>query len=161
RSEEPIETDEEAAVVRLEGVADGFLIHDRPIIRRVDDSVVRVAAGGPVVLRLARGATPLPRPGLARGVEAPGGTPPRLLAVWGQQKSVVALWTGQQAVLSPHVGDLEGPETRTAFTRLIGDFADLYGCQIERLACDTHPDYFSTRWADGQNLSLIRVQHHH
>jgi hydrogenase maturation protein HypF len=160
-SEEPIQSDNDAGVARLVEVADVFLVHDRPIERRVDDSVVRVAAGGPVMIRLARGYAPLPLPALERWLEARRTPPAPVLAVGGQQKSAVALWTGTQAVLSPHVGDLDGPETRAAFTQLTVELTDLYGCGAERIACDLHPDYFSTRWAEGQGRPVLRVQHHH
>jgi hydrogenase maturation protein HypF len=160
-SEAPIETDNDSAVARLTEIADNFLVHDRPIERRVDDSVVRVAAGGPVTIRLARGYAPLPLPSLERWLVARRAPPAPVLAVGGQQKSSVALWTGTQAVLSPHIGDLDGPETRAAFTRLTAELADLYRCRAERIACDLHPDYFSTRWAEGQGRPVLRVQHHH
>jgi hydrogenase maturation protein HypF len=160
-SEEPIEMDNDSAIARLIGIADVFLVHDRPIERRVDDSVVRVAAGGPVKMRLARGYAPLPLPALERWLERRPALPAPVLAVGGQQKSAVALWTGTQAVLSPHVGDLDGPETRAAFRRLTAELADLYGCRAELIACDLHPDYFSTRWAEGQGRPMLRVQHHH
>jgi hydrogenase maturation protein HypF len=160
-SEEPIETDNDSAAARLTEIADSFLVHDRPIERRVDDSVVRVAAGGPVTIRLARGYAPLPLPALERWLEAGWSPPAPVLAVGGQQKSAIALWTGAQAVLSPHIGYLDGPETRAAFTRLTAELTTLYGCRAERIACDLHPDYFSTRWAEGQGRPLVRVQHHH
>lgn len=161
RSEEPIETDNESALSRLAGVADVFLVHDRPIVRRVDDSVVRVAAGAPVTGRLARGYAPLLLPHLERWLECRPQPPLPVLAVGGQQKSAIALWTGRQAILSPHIGDLDGPETRAAFARLTAEFADLYGCRADKIACDLHPDYFSTRWAEEQGRPLVRVQHHH
>src|SRR5262249_10252692 len=73
----------------------------------------------------------------------------------------IALWTGRQAVLSPHVGDLDGPETRQAWTHLVKEFTSLYACGIGLVASDLHPDYVSTRWADEQNWPVVRVQHHH
>ena len=101
RSDEPIVTDEREAPRQLAGIADAFLVHDRPILRRVDDSVVRVIAGRPTALRLARGYAPLPLPALERFPD----TPP-LLAVSGHQKVALAIWTGQQAVLTQHIGDM-------------------------------------------------------
>jgi hydrogenase maturation protein HypF len=159
RSDEPIIVDEREAVQGLSGVADCFLVHDRPILRRVDDSVAQVVDGRPVLMRLARGYAPLPLPALERlAARRPSGA---ILAVGGQQKSALALWTGAQAVLSPHVGDLDGPQARAAFVRLAREFADLYGCVPAAVACDLHPDYFATRWAEESRLPPVRVQHHH
>jgi hydrogenase maturation protein HypF len=87
--------------------------------------------------------------------------PRPILAVGGQQKSAIALWTGKQALLSPHIGDLDSLETRAAFVHLIQSLTDLYGSQPQAVACDLHPDYFTTRWAEEQALPLVRVQHHH
>jgi len=156
RAEEPIVTDEADAVRRLAGIADVFLVHDRPIVRGLDDSVVRVIAGRPVTLRLARGYAPMP----IRTPEGWADGPP-VLAVGGHQKSAVAIWTGAQAVLTQHVGDLDGPETRASFRALTRDLADLYKFEPAALTCDLHPDYFTTRWAGEQNHPVIPVQHHH
>ncbi len=164
RSEEPILTDERELPGPLAEVADAFLVHDRPIARRVDDSVVRAASAGPVVLRLARGYAPLPLLALERWMgrhAASPGTPRAVLAVGAHQKAAVALWTGTQAVLSPHAGDLDSPQTRAAFEGLAQGLADLYGCVVGAVACDLHPDYFSTRWAGRLGLPLVPVQHHH
>jgi hydrogenase maturation protein HypF len=161
-SEEPIVTDERDAVTRLAGLADCFLVHDRPVVRRVDDSVIRPTAAGAVMIRLARGFAPLPLPALERWVRRQNRpVSAGVLAVGGQQKAAVALWTGTQAILGPHVGDLDGSETRTAFERLTRELADLYGCSIAAVAHDLHPDYASTRWAQALGVSAIVVQHHH
>jgi hydrogenase maturation protein HypF len=164
RSEEPIAADEQEALERLSGIADGFLVHDRPILRRVDDSVVRVVDNRSVVTRLARGYAPLPLPSLERLAIGRSFKRTRrvgVLATGGQQKAALALWNGTQAVLSPHVGDLEGPLTRDAFACLASEFTDLYGCELGLIACDLHPDYFTTRWAESTRLPIVRVQHHH
>ena len=105
RGEEPIVTDEWDVCEQLGGIADAFLDHDRPIVRGVDDSVVRVIAGRPVTLRLARGHAPLPLPSIER--LAGSGTAP-LLATGGHQKVAVAFWSGTQAVLAQHAGDMDG-----------------------------------------------------
>jgi hydrogenase maturation protein HypF len=84
-----------------------------------------------------------------------------VLAVGGQYKAALALWTGAQAVLGPHVGDLDGPETRAAFVRLTRELPELYGCPVTAVAHDLHPDYFSTRWATAQDRPAVAVQHHH
>jgi hydrogenase maturation protein HypF len=164
RSEEPIAIDAQDAADRLSQIADAFLVHDRPILRRVDDSVVRVVDDLLVVMRLARGYAPLPLPALERlARQRPLKLAGRagVLATGGYLKAALALWNGTQAVLSPHVGDLDGPLAREAFVRLASEFADLYGCEPSAVACDLHPDYFTTRWADETGLPVIRVQHHH
>lgn len=153
RSEEPIVTDERAALDRLAGIGDAFLVHDRPIVRHVDDSVVRVIAGSPVTFRLGRGYAPLSLPAL-EGKELPP-----VLATGGHQKNAIAAWTGAQAFLAQHLGDLDGPETRAGFERLIQDLTGLYEFTPAFFACDLHPNYFTTIWAKPQRT--IPVQHHH
>lgn len=161
-SDDPIEIDERAAVDRLNDIADLFLLHNRPIARRVDDSVARVIADTPVLLRLARGHAPAPLPALERWIAArPNIALPPMLAVGGQQKSAVALWTGRQAVLGPHIGDLESVETANAFAHSIADLQALYACRAAAVAADRHPDYHSRRWADASGLPVVAVQHHH
>jgi hydrogenase maturation protein HypF len=154
-SDVPIAIDERAAVAELAGVADAFLVHDRPIVHRVDDSVARVVDGAPTVLRLARGFAPAPLPAL----EWPG-LPP-VLAVGAHQKVALALWTGTQAVLGPHVGDMDGAAARAAFAQSVEQLSTLYQCAAEAIACDQHPDAFTTRWAQASGVRVIAVQHHH
>lgn len=155
RSEEPIVTDEHEAVSRLAGIADAFLVHDRPIVRPVDDSVMRMVAGQPMTFRLARGCAPLPLPALeARHC-------PPILATGGHQKTALAIWTGTQAVLAQHIGDLDNPETRAAFGRAVEDLNGLYQFEPALLACDLHPDYFTTSWTLSRNQPVRQVQHHH
>jgi hydrogenase maturation protein HypF len=159
RSEESIATEEDEAVRRLAGVADAFLVHDRPIIRGVDDSVVRVIAGQPVTLRLARGLAPLPVPALeafAKEIVCPP-----ILATGGHQKNALAIWSGTQAILAQHVGDLDNPDTRSTFSRVAQDLSRLYHFEPVALACDLHPDYYTTQWALTQNKPVTQVQHHH
>jgi hydrogenase maturation protein HypF len=161
-SDEPIVTDEQEAVGRLAGIADAFLIHDRPIARPMDDSVVRMARSGPLILRRARGLAPrairLPEP-LARHVEGP------VLAVGGHLKNTVALLDADHVVLSQHLGDLSTLETERAARQAIDDLQWLLNVQPRAVACDLHPDYRSTRLAEelaGRwHVPLIRVQHHH
>jgi hydrogenase maturation protein HypF len=155
RGGEPIVTDEHEAVRRLAGLADAFLVHDRPITRRVDDSVVRVIAGRPTTFRLARGYAPLPLPAL----EASGAPP--ILATGAHQKSALACWSGAQAILAPHVGDLDHPDTRAAFEGAASDLSGLYRFEPTALACDLHPGYFSSQWAPAQCKRVVPVQHHH
>jgi hydrogenase maturation protein HypF len=157
RGDEPIVTDDRDAVERLGAIADAILGHDRPIVRRVDDSVVRVIAGRPVALRSARGSAPLPLPGVER--LARSGV--ALLATGGHQKVAPALWSGTQAVLAQHLGDMDGAMARAAFAPAVRDLAALYGAEPEAIACDLHPDYFTTRWAEDQGKPVVPVQHHH
>jgi len=162
RSEEPIVTGDEEARRRLAEIADAFLIHDRPIARPMDDSVVRMARSGPIVLRRARGLVPrtirLPE-SIARDVEGP------VLGVGGHLKNTVALLDGDRILLSQHLGDLSTLETEYAVRQAIDDLQWLLQVKPRAVACDLHPDYRSTRLAEelaGRwDVPLIRVQHHH
>jgi hydrogenase maturation protein HypF len=160
-SEEPIVIEENEAHEVLGGIADVFLVHDRPILRRVDDSVCRVIDGQDVALRLARGFVPLPLPALEHWAQTHGVVKTGLFATGGHQKAAPALWTGTQAVLGPHVGDLDNLATQTAFCWLAEEFAALHSCAIAQLACDLHPDYFTTTWALSSGQPTLQVQHHH
>jgi hydrogenase maturation protein HypF len=152
RGDEPITTDEGAALESLAGLADLFLVHDRPILRPVDDSVVRVIARRETVLRRARGYAPLP---LANHFGTKSG-----LALGGQQKNTVAIAAGKQIILGPHIGDLGGTETRAAFARTVAELTALYHVRSELVASDEHPDYYSTRYADGLGPRVEHVPHH-
>lgn len=160
RSDEPIVVDEREVVDRLGEIADAYLVHDRPIVRRVDDSVVRVIGGRAVTIRLARGLAPLPLPGIEQLARTRADCGP-ILATGGHQKVAIAAWAGSQAILSQHIGDLDCAATRTAFTDAVTDLRRLYNFAPGRLACDLHPEYFTTRWAESQPLPITRVQHHH
>lgn len=151
-SDEPICTDEHEALHRLAGVADLFLVHNRPIARHVDDSVVRVLMGRELVLRRARGYAPLP-------VLVKEPLPP-LLAVGAHLKNTVALSVGRQVFISQHIGDLETPQALDAFRRVIADVKGLWEHQPQAVACDMHPDYLSTQAAHGMGLPMVQVQHH-
>ena len=152
RAEEPIAIDEQDALARLEGIADLFLTHDRPIARPMDDSVARVVLGREQVLRRARGYAPLPVT-LQRKV-------PTILAVGGHLKNTVALSVGGDVYLSQHVGDLETAAAGAVFEQATADLPRLYGVAPAVIACDRHPDYRSTRSAEQQALPIVRVQHH-
>ncbi len=161
-SDEPIVTDDEEARRRLADIADAYLIHDRPIARPMDDSVIRMARSGPIVLRRARGLVPrtIRLPELfARLVEGP------VLAVGGHLKNTVALLDGDHVLLSQHLGDLSTLETEYAVRQAIDDLQWLLHVKPRAVACDLHPDYRSTRLAEELaerwNVPLIRVQHHH
>jgi hydrogenase maturation protein HypF len=159
RAEEPICTDGREALERLGGIADLFLVHDRPIARPIDDSIVRLVAGRPLVLRRARGFAPLP---IAMrqppGQESQAGP---ALAVGAQLKSAVAISVGQDAVLSQHLGDLGSAPAFENFRRAIDDLSALYAHRPVTVACDLHPDYRSTRSAAALGLPIVGVQHHY
>ncbi len=152
RSDEPIAIENGEARVRLGGIADLFLTHDRPVARPCDDSVVRLVRGRESVLRRARGYAPLPV-----RVREPL---PAVLAVGGHLKNTVAIAVGRQVFVSQHVGDLDTPEARGAFERAIDDLCRLYRFKPGLVACDLHPDYASTAWARASGLSVVAVQHH-
>jgi hydrogenase maturation protein HypF len=152
RSDEPIAIANDEATVRLKDIADHFLMHNRPIVRACDDSVVRLTRGRAGILRRARGYAPL-------GIRVAHAVPP-VLAVGGHLKNTVAIGIGQDVFLSQHIGDLETLEARGAFEKAIDDLCRLYSFKPELVACDLHPDYASTHWAESSGLPLIRVQHH-
>jgi len=152
RSDEPIAIANEEATVRLKGIADHFLMHNRPIVRACDDSVVRFTRGRAGILRRARGYAPL-------GIHVPLTLPP-VLAVGGHLKNTVGIGVDHDIFLSQHIGDLETLEARGAFEKAIDDLCRLYSFKPEAVACDLHPDYASTHWAEKSGLPLIRVQHH-
>ncbi|MGZ4167372.1 MAG: carbamoyltransferase HypF, partial [Solirubrobacteraceae bacterium] len=159
-SDEPIAYRDEDARERLGAIADLFLVHDRPIQTRTDDSVVRVArvAGTPrpAFLRRSRGCVPA---SLALG---PGGAPRPLLACGAELKSTFCVAKGERAWVSHHIGDLENYETLRSFTDGIGHFERLFAVAPEVVAHDLHPEYLSTKYALERNgVELIGVQHHH
>jgi hydrogenase maturation protein HypF len=147
-SDEPICTDEQEALDRLGAIADLFLVHNRSIVRHVDDSIVRMLSGRELVLRRARGFAPLPlqlsRPGCGPD---PASERRSVLAVGAHLKNTVALSRGSQAFVSQHIGDLETDQAYTAFRRVIADFEKLYDTQPDVIAADAHPDYLSTKFA--------------
>ena len=166
-AEEPICTDERDALQRLGGIADLFLVHDRPIARHVDDSIVRVVMGREMVLRRARGFAPLPiqlrnqENGNARTQsEIRNLKPEVILAVGAHLKNSVALSIGNQVFISQHIGDLESAPSLEAFRRVIADFERLYAVSPQQVACDIHPDYLSTKFARQLGLPVREVQHH-
>jgi hydrogenase maturation protein HypF len=154
-SEEPIAAGNDEALARLGAVADGFLLHDREIIGRMDDSVVRLAATGPILLRRARGHAPLP-------LELPVGSPVPLVAVGPHLKNTFTLVHGRRAYVSQHIGDLENLETLEHFQRTLHAFKRLFHVEPEVAVRDLHPGYLSTRVAAELGLErVIAVQHHH
>lgn len=152
RSGEPIVSEAGEALDRLADVADLFLVHDRPIRRPVDDSVARVLAGREMVLRCARGYAPLT-------VTDPAASAPAL-GLGAHQKSSLALAGGGRFVLGAHVGDLDSGEARTAYTNAVAAMTALYNAHPQIVACDRHPDYYSTAVADALGPTVRRVPHH-
>ena len=157
-SEEPIAFEDGDALARLGGIADLFLGHDRPIASRCDDSVARVVAGRPVVLRRARGFVPRPVR-LGRRFARP------VLGVGAQLKNAFCLGRGAEATLGPHVGDLDNLETYAALESAVERLERFLDLRPELVACDLHPLYLSTRYARERaaalGVPLVPVQHHH
>ncbi len=153
-SEEPIAIDNQEALARLRGIADLFLVHNRDILLRCDDSVARVTAGHVRQIRRSRGYVPTP---IFLGEDLP-----QVLAVGGELKNTICLTRGREAFLSQHIGDLENLESYRFFESTIESLKRILEVEPKVLAYDLHPDYFSTRWALAQtSMELVGVQHHH
>jgi hydrogenase maturation protein HypF len=154
-SDEPIAYDDRDALSRLAGIADGFLVHDRRIHVRADDSVVRTFPGGVVPLRRSRGAAPAP-------VVLPDPVPRPVLACGAELKNTFCLAKGHHAFLSPHIGDLKNAETLRSYVSGIVHLRRLFGVVPEVVAHDLHPDYLSTAYArELDGVTTVGVQHHH
>ena len=153
RSDRPMLFRDEKIPVAFAGLADAVLTHNRPIVRRVDDSVFVVSLGAPRPLRRARGWAPEPLP--LAGSSRP------ILAMGAQQKNTFCLSRDGQAFLSAHIGDLDDPETEDAYLLEITAMQRLFSVEPEHVVCDMHPDYASTRLAYETGLPLLAVQHHH
>lgn len=158
RSDEPIAYENDEALRRLGGIADMFLLHDRPIRVRCDDSVTRVVDGTELPIRRSRGEAPLPIP-------LPCACTRPILAVGGQLKNTFALGSARQAVLSHHLGDLDHLEAYRSFERDVSLYQQLFRIQPELIVHDLHPDYASTNYARQraacEGLRRLAVQHHH
>ena len=163
RSDEPLAIDEQEAISRLEGITDGFLVHNRPIIRPLDDSVVQVVKGKQLIRRRARGYVLTPLSVKRNSGDDP--TPSPILAVGGHLKNTVAITSGDQIIVSQHIGNLSTPEALTQFERTIADMLTLFHVTPRTIACDSHPDYYSSRFAyqfgKKHHIPVIPVQHHH
>ena len=154
-SDEPICIDNEEAFRDLSGIADAFLVHNRPILRAVDDSVAMVACGEPMLLRRARGYAPLPIR-LKRACSAP------TLAFGADLKNTIAVTRNDELFVSQYIGDLGTEKSLQAQERIARDLPQLLGVNIQRAACDRHPDHHSTRLAIGAGRGEpVCVQHHH
>ncbi len=152
-AEEPIARDNDEALASLAGVADLFLVHDRDIHTRADDSVVRIVCGAAQPVRRSRGLVPEP---IALGFDGPP-----VLAVGAHLKNTVCLTRAGEAYLSPHIGDLENAKAHSFFIEMIGKLSRLLAVEPALVAHDLHPDYRSTRWALESGLRCEPVQHHH
>ncbi len=156
RSDEPIAHDDREAVERLSGIADAFLVHDRPIHLRCDDSVTRIVAGVELPIRRARGEAPRP-------IRLPIACDRPMLALGGQFKATFALGRGPHAFLSHHIGDLDQCSALRSYEESIVHYQRLFGVHPEVLVHDLHPDYSSTGYAEriAGDRPRIVVQHHH
>jgi hydrogenase maturation protein HypF len=156
-SDEPIAYRDEEAFEQLGDIADYFLIHDRPIHMRTDDSVVRVAGNQPYPLRRSRGYAPSPL-GMAEGFDR------QLLACGGELKNTFCVAKERHAFLSHHIGDMENYETLRSFREGVEHYCRLFDVQPELVAHDLHPEYLSTKYArelEEAGLPAVGVQHHH
>jgi hydrogenase maturation protein HypF len=154
-SEEPIAYRNDEAIARLGAVADLFVLHDREIVTRCDDSVVRVLAGGPTVMRRSRGYVP-------RAIALPRAFSRPVLACGAQLKNTFCIGVGAQAYLGPHIGDLENLDTFQSFEQSIARMERFLEVNPEVIAHDLHPEYLSTVYARSRSdLVAVQVQHHH
>lgn len=153
-AEEPIAISNDEAMRRLSGIADSFLMHDREILQRCDDSVTRVLRGRARVSRRSRGFVPA-------ALSLPRTSGRQILAVGGELKNTIALARDREVFLSQHIGDLDSPETFRYFLASIDHLRRILEIEPDLLACDLHPEYLSTKWASGLDLPRIYVQHHH
>ncbi len=159
-SDEPQCTHNHEIAERLHGIADRCLMHDRPIINRVDDAVLRIDNGVPRFLRRARGYAPAPLL-LPAGFEQAD----PLIALGGELKSTVCLLQAGQATVSQHLGDLEEARSCEAFEQTVALYQNLFAHQPTAIVVDQHPEYLSSKygaaWAQRENIPLSSVQHHH
>lgn len=154
-SDEPIAYRDEEARRRLADIADSFVGHDRPIHIRVDDSVTRVVAGAPTLIRRSRGYAPAP-------LAVPWAAPRPILACGAELKNTIAYARDRHVFLSHHIGDLRTLETHRAFTEAIEHLGRLFAIEPRIVARDLHPDYLSSSHAAGiTGVDHIAVQHHH
>ncbi|MGK7946491.1 MAG: carbamoyltransferase HypF [Microcystaceae cyanobacterium] len=154
-SDEPICIDEHEALKRLKGIADLFLVHNRPIIRPIDDSIARVMNNQVILLRRARGYAPFP-------ITINNNTSSAsILAVGGQLKNTVAILRNENIFISQHIGDLGTEKAGEAFTEVMDSLSNLYDFKPDIIACDKHPNYYSTQYANSQGIQVFPVQHHY
>lgn len=155
-SDEPICIDEYEATERLHNIADYFLVHNRPILRYVDDSIVKFVIDEEMLLRRSRGYAPLP---LITGVN----TDTDMFSAGAHLKNTFAVKKKEEIFISQHIGDLENLQSVNAFAKTIDDLTRIYDVKPVKVSCDMHPDYESTKYAEQYgkgNISLNKVQHH-
>src|SRR5690606_34840010 len=150
---ESIVTDNNQALEKLSAIADAFLIHDRPIARPVDDSVLMVVEDTPVMLRRSRGYAP------AGFVFDTGNH--TVIATGAHQKNVVAMAHSGSVTLSQHLGDMDTEPVQAAFAHALADLKSIYRAKPTVAACDLHPDYPSTGYAYQSGLPVVPIQHHY
>lgn len=152
--DEPICIENREAIKRLNGIADYFLVHNRDILVRCDDSIATVSCGERRIIRRSRGFAPIPVT-LAKSY-------PPILALGPQMKTTLCILKGNLAFLSPHIGDMETPEARDFYQESLALMQKIAECEPGIVACDLHPAYYTTMIAEGFTASrVIRVQHHH
>lgn len=162
RQSEPICIDEKGAIQTLNNIADYFLVHNRPILIPIDDSIVRIIDDEIMVLRLARGYAPLAINLTDNKLE----NSLKILALGGHLKSTVAMKINQQIFLSQHLGDLDNHENMQNYRQTINHFKTIYNFQPDIIACDFHPDYYSSQYAqelsteNNKSIPIVAVQHH-
>lgn len=160
RSEEPQCIGNDEARARLAGIADALLLHDRAIVNRLDDSVIRVIAGAPALLRRARGHAPAPL-----RLPAGFGAAPEVLALGGELKNTFCLLKDGQAILSQHLGDLENAAAHAAYRETLALYLELFKHRPRVLAIDDHPEYLPSKigreQAASSGIPLVTIQHHH
>ena len=152
-TDEPMPVDNDAARNELCLIADWLLLHDRRILRHADDSVMRLIGGDPVPMRVGRGLAPLR---IVLPLE-----PPPLLATGGHLKTAIAVTRGRELFLGQHQGDLDTLSARNRYLENVADLPRLFGVRPSLIVHDLHPDYFTTRYALGQGVPALAVQHHH
>jgi hydrogenase maturation protein HypF len=154
-SEEPIAISNDEAIRRLKPLADYFLLHDREILQRCDDSITRFQHNKARIIRRSRGYVPRP-------VFLKKPLSKKILAVGAELKNTIALSRGNTVFLSQHIGDLDNPSAYTFFEDSIEHLKSILEIEPELIACDLHPEYLSTKWAKKQNrLPVVEIQHHH
>ena len=153
-SGEPVLTDNDEAAARLAGTADGFLHHNRRIVRPADDSVYRSVGALPRPIRLGRGSAPLELSTRRR-------FPKPVLAVGGHFKNNLALAWDDRIVIAPHIGDMDSPRSLAVLEKVAADVPRLYGVEVTALVCDAHPGYQTAGWGHRQALPVHTVWHHY
>ncbi|NOG46702.1 MAG: carbamoyltransferase HypF [Calditrichaeota bacterium] len=153
-TDEPIAIKNDEAVERLTNIADYFLLHDRDILQRCDDSIIRVVDDKARLIRRSRGFVPEP-------VFIKNETQKNILAVGAELKNTFALSRKDSVFFSQHIGDLDNPSAYNFFEHSIDHLQNILQIKPQVIACDMHPEYLSTKWAKKQDLPILEIQHHH